>query len=95
MHVFFFTLDLELFKTKIHKILTIQFCFPSFCFTENLKNTERSIFGWRGARGGSLSPAIPKMAAPLGILRDCTHPSLNETLKTHNNVTFKLVKTGE
>jgi hypothetical protein len=29
------------------------------------------------------------------ILKELTHPSLNETLKTHNSVTFKLVKTGE
>lgn len=71
------------------------------------KSSERSIFGWRGARGGSLSPAnngnaatqaaaaTTTMATTLGILRDCTHPSLNEKLKSHNNVTFKLVKTGK
>ena len=35
------------------------------------------------------------MAASLGILREAGHPSLNETLKQHNGVTFKLVKTGE
>jgi hypothetical protein len=28
-------------------------------------------------------------------LRDVTHPSLNEALKAHNAVTFKLVRTGE
>jgi hypothetical protein len=28
-------------------------------------------------------------------LRDVNHPSLNEALKAHNSVTFKLVKTGE
>lgn len=62
-----------------------------------VKNSDRRFFGWRGARGGSLGPPADDvtMATPLGILRDCTHPSLNETLKTHSNVTFKLVKTGE
>lgn len=30
-----------------------------------------------------------------GILRELGHPSLNDTLKLHNSVTFKLVKTGE
>lgn len=60
-----------------------------------VKNSDRRFFGWRGARGGSLGPPAVTMATPLGILRDCTHPSLNETLKSHNNVTFKLVKTGE
>ena len=65
-----------------------------FHFIGNSRNSvERSLFGWRGARGRSLSPAV-KMATPLGILKDCTHPSLNETLKSHNSVTFKLVKTG-
>jgi hypothetical protein len=29
------------------------------------------------------------------VLKDLVHPSLNEALKTHNSVTFKLVKTGE
>jgi hypothetical protein len=28
-------------------------------------------------------------------LRDVTHPSLNEALKAHNSVTFKLVRIGE
>jgi hypothetical protein len=28
-------------------------------------------------------------------LRDVSHPSLNEALKAHNAVTFKLVRTGE
>ncbi|KAK6640082.1 hypothetical protein RUM43_008359 [Polyplax serrata] len=28
-------------------------------------------------------------------LRDMTHPALNETLKSHNTITFKLVKVGE
>ena len=28
-------------------------------------------------------------------LRDLSHPSLNEALKAHNSVTFKLVRTGE
>ncbi|XP_031637064.1 uncharacterized protein LOC116349649 isoform X3 [Contarinia nasturtii] len=33
------------------------------------------------------------MATSSGILKDCTHITFNETIKSHNNVTFKLVKT--
>ncbi|XP_055687714.1 uncharacterized protein LOC129792563 isoform X8 [Lutzomyia longipalpis] len=53
--------------------------------------TNRSLFGWRGTRSCSQGP--PAMAASAGILRDACHPSLNEALKSHNSVTFKLVKT--
>jgi hypothetical protein len=28
-------------------------------------------------------------------LRDVSHPALNEALKAHNSVTFRLVRTGE
>lgn len=35
-----------------------------------------------------------KMAASESVLRELTHPALNEHLKNHNAVTFKLVKTG-
>lgn len=35
------------------------------------------------------------MATSSGILKDCTHITFNDTIKTHNNVTFKLVKTGK
>lgn len=41
------------------------------------------------------SPEIAKMAAMECTLREMTHPALNETLKAHNSVTFKLVKTGK
>jgi len=37
------------------------------------------------------------MASAMGddlSLRDLTHPTLNDSLKTHNAATFKLVKTG-
>jgi len=37
------------------------------------------------------------MASAMGddlSLRDLTHPALNDSLKTHNAATFKLVKTG-
>ena len=30
-----------------------------------------------------------------GVLKDLGHPGLNEALKSHNGVTFKLVKTGK
>lgn len=39
--------------------------------------------------------AIRIMATSSGILKDCTHSTFNETIKSHNNVTFKLVKTGK
>lgn len=29
------------------------------------------------------------------ILRELSHPNFNEALKSHNSVTFKLVRTGE
>ncbi|CRL05816.1 CLUMA_CG018842, isoform A [Clunio marinus] len=53
--------------------------------------SNRRIFAWRGF---SPSPSR-KMAASSsgGALKDLVHPSLNETLKTQNSVTFKLVKT--
>lgn len=44
---------------------------------------------------GPPDPRSTSMAASLGILREAGHSSLNETLKQHNGVTFKLVKTGE
>lgn len=34
------------------------------------------------------------MATSSGILKDCTHISFNEAIKSQNNVTFRLVKTG-
>uniref|UniRef100_A0A182MTW3 Uncharacterized protein n=1 Tax=Anopheles culicifacies TaxID=139723 RepID=A0A182MTW3_9DIPT len=41
------------------------------------------------ALGGSMSTA-----GGGGVLKDLGHPGLNEALKSHNSVTFKLVKTG-
>lgn len=35
------------------------------------------------------------MATSSGIFKDCTHISFSDTIKSHNNVTFKLVKTGK
>lgn len=35
------------------------------------------------------------MATSSGILKDCIHITYNETIKSHNNVTFKLIKTGK
>lgn len=34
-------------------------------------------------------------ASTTGVLKDYTQQNLNETLKSHNNVSFKLIKTGE
>lgn len=69
-------------------------------FAESLK-THRSIF--RNKRGGTTPNNIPASLQPLGgsmsssggLLKDLGHPGFNETLKSHNTVTFKLVKTGE
>lgn len=72
--------------TKVHLFLFFHY------FPEPTK-TNRRIFAWRG-----FSPARSrKMSASSsgGALKDLVHPSLNEALKTHNGVTFKLVKTGE
>jgi len=35
------------------------------------------------------------MAAYNGVLKDYGHGSLNEALKSQNNVNFKLIKTGK
>ena len=73
--------------------------FPRFPISFTEVRGHRSLFGWRVSRSGSLGPPDPprstSMAASLGILREAGHSSLNETLKQHNGVTFKLVKTGE
>ncbi|XP_037956778.1 uncharacterized protein LOC119686298 [Teleopsis dalmanni] len=53
---------------------------------------SRSFFGWRGPRGGSLSPQA-SMASYNGVLKDYGHNSLNEAFKSQNNVNFKLIKT--
>lgn len=63
-------------------------------FTESSK-PHRSLFGWRGARSSSLSPGSNMATSSSGVLKDLSHPNYNEALKTHNGVTFKLVKTGE
>lgn len=63
------------------------------------QKTHRSIF--RNKRGGTTSNNIPSSLQPLGgsmstsggLLKDLGHPGFNETLKSHNTVTFKLVKT--
>lgn len=69
------------------------------CSTDASRGHRSRLFGWRGTRSGSLGPPpdprSTSMAASLGILREAGHSSLNETLKQHNGVTFKLVKTGE
>lgn len=36
-----------------------------------------------------------KMAGNESALKDLTHPGHNEPLKSHNSVTFKLVRTGK
>lgn len=69
--------------------------------TENHTKPSRSLFNsWRSG-GAAIAGASNNfsfyqiMATSSGILRDCTHITFNETIKSHNSVTFKLVKTGE
>lgn len=59
------------------------------------RRSRRRIFGWRGPRGGVLSPQGGSMASYNGVLKDYSHSSLNEAFKSQNNVNFKLIKTGE
>lgn len=69
---------------------------------ENLKNLEvyrvtkpplkRS---WSLHFKKAVTTEFIKMAALECTLREMTHPALNETLKAHNAVAFKLVKTGK
>lgn len=59
-------------------------------FSESSKSSRR-VFAWRG-----FSSSATKMASSSGgALKDLVHPNFNEALKTHNSVSFKLVKTGE
>ncbi|XP_065081964.1 uncharacterized protein Stacl isoform X4 [Ochlerotatus camptorhynchus] len=61
--------------------------------------SHRSIFSSK--RGGTTPSIDPVSQLPLGgsmsssggVLKDLGHPGLNEALKSHNSVTFKLVKT--
>ena len=72
---------------------------------ENLKNLEiyldtkpnRPVVKrtWSKHFKKAVALNIIKMSSSECTLRDMTHPALNETLKSHNSVTFKLVKTGE
>lgn len=67
--------------------------FLLYLFIESSKN-HRSIFGRRGP-SSQLSYSGSMASAGGGTLKDLSHPGLNEALKSHNSVTFKLVKTGE
>ncbi|ETN59751.1 hypothetical protein AND_008641 [Anopheles darlingi] len=63
---------------------------------ESSKSHRHNIFSKRGTTpsggpaflGGSMSSSSGG-----GVLKDLGHPGLNEALKSHNGVTFKLVKT--
>lgn len=74
----------------------------SISLGENLKNLEVYIATKPLKRTWSLHFKKPtpelsgnKMAAMECSLREMTHPALNDTLKSHNAITFKLVKTGK
>ncbi|XP_062544756.1 uncharacterized protein LOC134211662 isoform X2 [Armigeres subalbatus] len=71
-------------------------------FEESQKESSkshRSIFSSK--RGGTTLSIVSVSQQPLGgsmsssggVLKDLGHPGLNEALKSHNSVTFKLVKT--
>lgn len=55
---------------------------------------RKSLFGNRVKKQSEAT-----MASVAGVgestLRELTHPSFNEAMKSHNSVTFKLVRTGE
>lgn len=74
----------------------IVFCFINIDFSGKSSSgpKSRNFFGWRGPRGGSLSPQS-SMASYNGVLKDYGHSSLNEAFKSQNNVNFKLIKTGK
>lgn len=83
----------------VFAILTNGFLFSLRTRADSLAKSSsgpknRSFFGWRGPRGGSLSPP-GSMASCSGVLKDYSHSSLNEAFKSQNNVNFKLIKTGE
>lgn len=79
---------------------TIFLLFLHFILAESSKS-HRSIFSSK--RGGTTLSIVPVSHLPLGgsmsssggVLKDLGHPGLNEALKSHNSVTFKLVKTGK
>lgn len=56
------------------------------------RRPSRVIF-WRGFNP---SPSRNMAASSSGgVLKDLVHPNFSETVKSHNNVSFKLVKTGK
>uniref|UniRef100_A0A903XXH7 SH3 and cysteine-rich domain-containing protein 3 n=1 Tax=Anopheles gambiae TaxID=7165 RepID=A0A903XXH7_ANOGA len=65
---------------------------------ESSKSHRHNIFSKRGATP-SAGPAFQSLGGSMstsgggGVLKDLGHPGLNEALKSHNGVTFKLVKT--
>lgn len=65
--------------------------------SDNLPVKKRSLFGARAKKGDA-----PNTAAAMALaggeqptLRELVHPSYNEAMKSHNAVTFKLVRTGK
>ncbi|XP_053673953.1 uncharacterized protein LOC128724213 [Anopheles nili] len=65
---------------------------------EPSKSHRHNIFSKRGTTP-SAGPAFQALGGSMstsgggGVLKDLGHPGLNEALKSHNSVTFKLVKT--
>lgn len=61
-------------------------------FTEPRRQSRVSF--WRGF-SASPSRAMAASSSGGGVLKELVHPNFNDTLKSHNGVSFKLVKTGE
>lgn len=62
-------------------------------FVEKSPTKKRGFFNSLRVKKPSDTPEI--MAVNESPLRDLVHPSYNEHLKSHNAVSFKLVRTGE
>lgn len=63
---------------------------------QNLKNLEiyKNKAPVKRSQSFHVVP-LSRMAGAEFVLRDMTHPAMNDTLKNHHSVTFKLVKTGK
>lgn len=68
-----------------------------FLYNTEPSTQKKSGFIFRIRRKSADGRSGARMASGQGeaVLRDLTHPNLNEHLKNHNAVSFKLVKTGE
>lgn len=65
--------------------------------TENLRNLEVYRVTRKEVKRSRSFHVVPlsSMAGGESVLRCMSHPAVNDTLKNHHSVTFKLVKTGK